>query len=859
MLATMTTTTNINLRSITFAMYLTIAASLALAVPVPAQTESATGEKKTTEKEIKPIPLSQIGPKAEDTAALLRAIRDRPVPDPEVERISKELPVELERLEDWIQDTDLRLAHVISRRNLDDLERKWSRVRREAEQWRDRLERRAEALDRDLETLQTNRKVWEVTLQAAIDGDMTDTFINLVRKTLADVKKEEARLGERRAELSTLESQFNRAEDLIDSAFDRLAKAKAELQARLYAFDSPTLWSILIHPPPRAVHGQQIRGAIRSNIPELGLFMEMYQDWLIVLTLFFVCFAVFLAVLYRRVKQLDLDDPSIVHSTRVLSRPVSASLVLSMLGLYVFFPDAPRILVEVTTIVMFVPLYRILPQKLVTRGRGFLAWLVVLYVLARGADVLPFEALLRRLLILLATALALLLILRHIRDAKLKQYFEENVWRRPLTRLEKTAAALLAIGLVANVLGNVTLAAVILVAVVSSAYLGLALYALFVMFDSVLRIGMGTQLARKLRMVRRHEDLVRRRVLTIARIGFVILWAAYSLQFLQILPIVVGFLRRVLTARAQFGEVGISLGGVLAFAVTVWVAFALSRLIRFVLDEDVFPRLTLPRGVPNAVSTGLHYVILLIGFFLAVAATGADLSRFTLLAGAFGVGIGFGLQNIVNNFISGLILITERPIMPGDTIEFGTMVGDVKRIGLRSSTIRTWEGAEVIVPNGNLISNEVTNWTLSDRQRRIEIPVGVAYGSNTAKVTEILKSVASQQEDVLENPAPYVLFTGFGDSSLDFVLRFWTGRFEGHFRVRSATTYAIEAAFKEAGITIPFPQRDLHVKSDATRGGDSLRSEGEPERAVAETQGGGGPLKAEPTDDLDASSGDDGD
>jgi len=139
--------------------------------------------------------------------------------------------------------------------------------------------------------------------------------------------------------------------------------------------------------------------------------------------------------------------------------------------------------------------------------------------------------------------------------------------------------------------------------------------------------------------------------------------------------------------------------------------------------------------------------------------------------------------------------------------------------------VRTWEGAEVIVPNGNLVSNDVINWTLSDRQRRIEIPVGVAYGSPVKKVMEILTAVASQNEDVLESPAPYALFIGFGDSSLDFALRFWTARFEGYFRVRSAVLVAFEEALNEAGIVIPFPQRDLHVKTVAPQAGRTLHGE----------------------------------
>ncbi|MCK4774060.1 MAG: mechanosensitive ion channel, partial [Candidatus Krumholzibacteria bacterium] len=400
-----------------------------------------------------------------------------------------------------------------------------------------------------------------------------------------------------------------------------------------------------------------------------------------------------------------------------------------------------------------------------------------------------------------------------------------SVWRRFARNVVKTYLVLLGTAFVANALGNVSLSDVVVSAVVRSAYLALVLYTFYLIIESVLSIGMGTGAARKIRMVRRHEVLVRERLLTVFRLILVAAWVGWSLQFLRLLDPIVNGVRTVLTAQARFGELGISLGGVLGFAFTVWLAFTLSRFIRFVLDEDVYPRLTLPRGVSNAISTGLHYVILLMGFLLAVAATGADLGKFTIVAGAFGVGIGFGLQSIVNNFISGLILIAERPIMPGDTIEVNNMMGQVKRIGMRSSTIRTWKGAEVIVPNGNLISNDVINWTLSDPQRRIDVPVGVAYGSDVAKVLEVLNSAGASISDILDNPAPNVLFMGFGDSSLDFELRVWTANFESYQRVRSEVVIAVERALSEAGIVIPFPQRDLHVKSVESDAGKALRGD----------------------------------
>jgi len=190
-----------------------------------------------------------------------------------------------------------------------------------------------------------------------------------------------------------------------------------------------------------------------------------------------------------------------------------------------------------------------------------------------------------------------------------------------------------------------------------------------------------------------------------------------------------------------------------------------------------------------------------------------DLGRFALLVGAFGVGIGFGLQNIVNNFVSGLILLFERPIQIGDTIEIGSLSGEVRRIGIRSSTVRTWEGAEVIVPNGNLISDQVVNWTLSDRHRRIELPVGVCYGTDPERVIDILLEVARAHPETLDEPPRQPCFKASVKAHL-------ISRCESGLRAlrrgspcRSDLNVAVYTRLRSAGIEIPFPQRDLHLRS----------------------------------------------
>jgi small-conductance mechanosensitive channel len=217
-------------------------------------------------------------------------------------------------------------------------------------------------------------------------------------------------------------------------------------------------------------------------------------------------------------------------------------------------------------------------------------------------------------------------------------------------------------------------------------------------------------------------------------------------------------------------------------------------------------------------------VILTLGFLLALGAIGLDLTKVTILAGAFGVGLGFGLQSIVNNFVSGLILLFERPIRVGDIVEVGDLVGEVSRIGIRASTVRTYQGADIIVPNAQLVTERVTNWTASDRRRRIEIAVGVDYRSAPEKVVEVLEGVARAHPEILKQPMPQAVFRAFGESAMSFELRAWTNHIERWTTIQTELAMGVHAALRDAGMTIPFPQREvrlLHEASDERRGNAS--------------------------------------
>ena len=274
------------------------------------------------------------------------------------------------------------------------------------------------------------------------------------------------------------------------------------------------------------------------------------------------------------------------------------------------------------------------------------------------------------------------------------------------------------------------------------------------------------------------------------------------LSFFGLRDSLIASIAAALNANLAIGSFKITLGGILAFLITVWASFLISKFLRFLLEEDVYDRLHLARGIPYAISTMVHYVILLIGFFVALGALGIDLTKLTILVSAFSVGIGFGLQNVINNFVSGLILLFERPIKVGDVIDVGGNVGEVSRIGIRASVIRTADGSEIIVPNGSLISSQVTNWTFSDRKRTVEVSINVAGGADPQRVVELLKSTAAAHPGVAKEPSPHVYVTNFSAGALTFQLRAWIDRYEDLAQLRSDLSLALNNALAREKIAI---------------------------------------------------------
>jgi small-conductance mechanosensitive channel len=264
----------------------------------------------------------------------------------------------------------------------------------------------------------------------------------------------------------------------------------------------------------------------------------------------------------------------------------------------------------------------------------------------------------------------------------------------------------------------------------------------------------------------------------------------------------------------KHGNSILSLADVIMFFCILALVFAAERVLRRHLMRRVLQRTHLEPALQYAVSKIAGYVFIALGFYVALKLVGIDLSSLAVLAGAVGVGLGFGLQNVISNFVSGLIILAERPIAIGDRVEMGEVAGLITRISLRSTILVTNDNITIIVPNSDFITNKVTNWSYGDPKVRIRLPVGVAYSTDPERLRQLLLEVANEHPKVLRDPASEVFFSGFGDSSLNFELGVWTAEMTSKpRRFRSELNYAIERKLREHHIEIPFPQRDLHLRS----------------------------------------------
>ncbi len=709
--------------------------------------------------------------------------------------------------------------------------------------WDTALESAVRGIYNSRQTLQRMDATWAATEAEARQEQVLPALLDRITTLRASIAETSTRS---RAQLDVLLATQNEVATVrvrIADGLSRVARADQLGADELFEVESVPLWKLLGRPAQGEKLRQQILQSLRIHALALTDFMWVQSGRALLL----LGALVLLTVALRRGRgKLEAEmsaDPDLVTAVEVLLHPFAAAslLTLALAGLILEHP--PLVVSQVILIGMMVAFFAAGRSLVPERARRSTYALAIIVAVQLLSSLAPELSLLRRSLLLAVSLSSMAVMIGELRRRGWESELPTPRWRPVLRAALMVGSLLLLVSAVANVLGNMTLATLLTRGTLGSAAAGLLLSGVFEVLQGLLVIVLRSRRVNRWPLVRDNAAMFRARGVRLLRWLVAGVWIYATTHVFSIGAPVWTAVQQIVWFRVRVGSLDLSLGDLLAFAFTLWIAILLSRLVAFGLEEGLANR-GLARGVPAAISRTASYAVIAVGTFLAFLASGMELTKFTVILGTLGVGIGFGLQNVVNNFVSGLILLYERPVQVGDVIEVGKVTGVVRRIGIRSSTVATPQGAEVVVPNANLISNEVINWTLSDRRRRADIDVGVAYGTPPEKVRSLLLQVAGAHPEVIKFPEPLALFTGFGDSALNFQLLVWTAA-DTWGRVASELRTEICRILEQEGISIPFPQRDLHLVSVDASVAETLRGKEEP---GAEEPGDVGPVPRQGAD-----------
>lgn len=681
--------------------------------------------------------------------------------------------------------------------------------------------------------LAQDRLSWSATRAAGLINALPNEVSTHVETMLTQFDATETALAAALAEQFDLRQRASEIRARIQTGSNEVDAVINDIDRRLFQVDAPPMWQGL---GPRVDTGTSL-AAMRSGMEIEVQFALDYEaagtgnhKARRIVQILLIPLIFWLAV---RSRQQQGEAGAAVRPKHGLSRPVSTWLLLSMLFLLLLEPDAPILVQEIALLFGLVPVLRLLPLGTL-RALGVWPYLAVaLYLLDRTGLVFVSDTRFYRqfLLVLNGLAVGLMFAMLHrLATTELSPHVPPQISTQPTPQLQpqperqvisrgvikficRMVLVILLIAAGCNIFGNVSLAERLTSGIIDSTYMGLLLYLGVSACLTILRTLLDQRELAGFKLLQRYRlgfELLFKRLLVL---GAVIVWLVYSMERLRILRPLQEAATTALAFGIEAGEVSIHVSDVLVFLFSVWLAVWVAKAVRKLLMDELPGHTNLPRGVGNSIASLSYYGLLMLGLLVALSAAGFKVSQLTLVFGALGVGIGFGLQNVVNNFVSGMVLMFERPIQPGDIIDTAGISGTVREIGLRATILRTFDGADVVVPNGSLLSSNLTNWTMFDHARRIEIPVGVAYGSDPAKVLELLGNVARSTPGVSAYPEPVVLMTGYGESALNFVARVWTNDINFWMNVRGDLLARMLASLKEAGISIPYPQVDFNFRS----------------------------------------------
>ncbi|GAB5556211.1 MAG: hypothetical protein SchgKO_04240 [Schleiferiaceae bacterium] len=573
--------------------------------------------------------------------------------------------------------------------------------------------------------------------------------------------------------LYTLGDYINEQGLFINDVLNRIDIAVSEQQKNVFAVNSL--------PFTKAFHqytGEGARAAFRKKrdaiYQDLTIFIEGNEA---VLYIHLVLVVIIYVLMFLLRRWFVLKAPEMVKShsigTIVLEYPGWSSFLISFLLFFFLYPTRPTVITDLLAFSAAIPVVVILP-KFVPKGFHKYVYIGVtlMFLDLLQSLILPDDFFVRLDFLLESILAGTMLTMAMTKKSPLR-HREKSIYYTLVNALIPILLLLIIVSFISNMAGAVYLARITVKSVVRLISGGIIIFLAAKILESLFLLFLDSKMHKNSVFLSRYQEKSKFYVLGGIRVWLILLIVQGFLKNLLIYEWVTDTWNEFLSIGYQFGEVTLNIGHLVNFGIIIIIFSFLSRFVQVLIAEEILGRFNIQKGLPLAIGIVSKYFILLLGFLMAVAAMGIDLNKLSFIIGALGVGIGFGLQNIIGNFISGLILIFERPIHIGDIIIVENYEGTVTEIGIRASKVKTWDGAEVVVPNMNLISNSVTNWTLSDQLRRRTLYFYTSPEANPTEVIEMIRETVDKHPNIKTHPEPLILYQGYKDFYNVFRVLYW--------------------------------------------------------------------------------------
>ena len=692
----------------------------------------------------------------------------------------------------------------------------WIEYQKNLRNYQDDLQKIIREIQEQQSFYVNNKVKWERSLPN-LEKTLTAQIRNHIDSNLDKMNQIINEFDLRIRNLITTENKIVQDIVFVDGILNEINSLNDKRKSELFKQNEKNIFSVSFSDSFSGSVSDRLNLAFRDNTKTFGYFYSSIKSNLITFLLLLIILISYFIFIRKKYIQLNYNEsnPEFYRINRiVIQKPGLTVLVIIFILWIIVIPYSPMVLSLFLYLASLIIILRILSTIIDPFIRKIEIAVIILLTLSNFEIFAWYFNNFSRFYLLLESVAGIALTYKYILPGyKVDKFRNQNKRLLLSVRIITIFIFLLySIALVSNLWGFVNMSGYCVKLGVYTGVISMLVHGFYRISYTIIHASVDVLNIYYPEIVRKYDFSIRNKSSRYLKFILGFIWISGILRISEIYEIVSSAIVNIFTDKVKIGTLSFSLGKLVLFIGVLYFTFVLARFTKRIFEREILARHEMKRGVAASISLTIRIFIVFFGTLIALSLSGLDFSKIGIIAGALSVGIGFGLQNIVNNFISGLILVYEKPVQEGDTIEVDTLLGRVSNIGTRSSTITTYDGAEVVVPNSNLISNQLINWTLSDNIKRVEIKVGTSYDSNPHQVLDLLLNAALSHEKVLKYPEPRPLFVGFGDNSLDFRILFWV-RFEDGLTTQSDVALKIFDILKENNIKIPFPQLDLYIKN----------------------------------------------